>query len=117
MGGTTSLEALDYLEELAEVFPVTDEVKAAKKKELQDKKKRVKDTDGNLIETNKPLYTEKQIEKMLDEMKGTPKYSIFEIKQRYCEKYYPAILENKKKSEVSFADMIAAAKAKAKAAI
>ena len=54
---------------------------------------------------------------MLDEMKGTPKYSIFEIKQRYCEKYYPAILENKKKSEVSFADMIAAAKAKAKAAI
>ena len=117
LGGTTSLEALDYLEELAEVFPVTDEVKAAKKRELQDKKKRVKDTDGNLIETNKPLYTEKQIEKMLDEMKGTPKYSIFEIKQRYCEKYYPAILENKKKSEVSFADMIAAAKAKAKAAI
>lgn len=117
LGGTTSLEALDYLEELAEVSPVTEADKAAKKKELQDKKKRVKDKDGNLIETNKPLYTEKQIEKMLDEMKGTPKYSIFEIKQRYCEKYYPAILEKKKKSEVSFADMIAKAKAQAKAAI
>lgn len=112
LGGTTSLDALNYLEELTAREPVTDAIREEKRKELAGKYKRVKDTDGNLIETDKPLYSEKQIEKMLVELKGTPKYSPLTVKRMYCEKYYPTILENKK--EQSFADMIAEAKAKAK---
>lgn len=108
--GDISDEALAYLDELAETIPVTDEMREEKRKELQSKKKFEEDENGNKIETDKPLYNEKQIENIVNNMQPKQIYNIFEIKQRYCEKYYPQILKKKDKPK-SFKDMIAEAKA------
>lgn len=111
-----SLEALAYLETLFETEPVTDEMKAEKRQELESKTKKKRDKEsGQLIKTDKPLYTKRQIDKMIDEMKGTPKYSIFEIKDKYCKLYYPDILPDDKDKELTIQQKLEAAKAKVKA--
>lgn len=111
-----SLEAIAYLETLFETEPVTDEMKAEKRRELEGKKKKKRDKEsGQLIDTDKPLYTKKQIDKMINGMKGTPKYSIFEIKDMYCKTYYPDILPDDKDKELTIQQKLEAAKAKVKA--
>lgn len=113
-----SLEAIAYLETLFETEPLTSEMKAEKRRELKSKTKKKRDKEsGQLIDTDKPLYTEKQIDKMIDKMQGTPKYSIFEIKQKYCELYYPNILPDSKDKELTIQQKLEAAKAKVKAKI
>lgn len=110
LGGETALEALIYLKELSEKVPYTRE-------ELKRKRKREKDkTTGEMIETDIPQYTDKQIDKMIEEKEGKPKYSMFELKHLYCKKYWTEILPEKKKEETSFTDMIAAAMAELQAA-
>ena len=113
-----ALEALTYLDELLQTEPITDEIKAEKRRELESKKKKKRDKEsGQLIDTDKPLYTKKQIDKMIDEMQGTPVNNIFYIKQQYCERYYPEILKNvkKKKKKETPQDLLAAARARVKA--
>ena len=111
-----ALEALTYLDELLQTEPITDEMKAEKRRELESKKKKKRDKEsGQLIDTDKPLYTKKQIDKMIDEMQGTPVNNIFYIKQQYCERYYPEILKNVKKKKETPQDLLAAARARVKA--
>lgn len=111
-----SLEAIAYLETLFETEPLTPEMKAEKRRELKSKTKKKRDKESEqLIDTDKPLYTEKQIDKMIDKMQGTPKHSIFEIKQKYCELYYPDILPDSKDEELTIQQKLEAAKAKVKA--
>lgn len=109
-----SLEAIAYLEELMETAPVTAAERAEKRRELESKTRKKRDKQsGELIATDKPLYSAMQIKKMLDEMRGEPKYNPLKIKQMYCERYYPEILSAKKKTTIQ--DMLAAARAKVKA--
>lgn len=109
-----ALEALNYLDELLQTEPITDEMKAEKRRELESKKKKKRDKEnGQLIDTDKPLYTKKQIDKMIKEMHGTPKYSIFEIKDKYCSIYYPDILPEREQ-ELTPQQKLAAAKARVK---
>lgn len=111
-----ALEALTYLDELLQTEPITDEMKAEKRRELESKKKKKRDKEsGQLIDTDKPLYTKKQIDKMIKEMQGTPVNNIFYIKQQYCERYYPEILKNVKKKKETPQDLLAAARARVKA--
>ena len=51
---------------------------------------------------------------MIKEMHGTPKYSIFEIKDKYCTLYYPDILPEREQ-ELTPQQKLAAAKARVKA--
>lgn len=109
LGGETALEALTYLKELSEKVPYTRE-------ELKRKRKREKDkTTGEMVETDKPQYTDKQIDKMIEEKKCKPKYGIFELKYLYCRKYWTEVVPEKKEED-SFGDMIAAAMAELQAA-
>ena len=113
-----ALEAMAYLDDLLQTEPVTAEMKREKRRELEGKKKKKRDKEsGELIETDKPLYTKKQIDKMIDEMQGTPVNNIFYIKQQYCERYYPDILKNVKKKKETPQDLLAAARARVKAKI
>ena len=91
-------------------------MKKEKRRELESKTKKKRDKEsGQLIDTDKPLYTKKQIDKMIDEMQGTPVNNIFYIKQQYCERYYPEILKNVKKKKETPQDLLAAARARVKA--
>ena len=111
-----ALEAMAYLDDLLQTEPITAEMKKEKRRELEGKKKKKRDKEsGELIETDKPLYTKKQIDKMIDEMQGTPVNNIFYIKQQYCERYYPEILKNVKKKKETPQDLLAAARARVKA--
>lgn len=111
-----ALEAMAYLDDLLQTEPITAEMKREKRRELEGKKKKKRDKEsGELIETDKPLYTKKQIDKMIDEMQGTPVNNIFYIKQQYCERYYPEILKNVKKKKETPQDLLAAARARVKA--
>ena len=111
-----ALEAMAYLDDLLQTEPGTAEMKREKRRELESKTKKKRDKEsGELIETDKPLYTKKQIDKMIDEMQGTPVNNIFNIKQQYCERYYPEILKNVKKKKETPQDLLAAARARVKA--
>lgn len=111
-----ALEAMAYLDDLLQTEPVTAEMKREKRRELESKTKKKRDKEsGQLIDTDKPLYTKKQIDKMIDEMQGTPVNNIFYIKQQYCERYYPEILKNVKKKKETPQDLLAAARARVKA--
>lgn len=117
LGGETALEALAYLEELAEVIPFTRKEKEEIRKELEGKRKRKKDkTTGEMIDTDKPLYTKKQIDEMMENKKGTPKHDAFTFRRLYCERYWTEKLPHGKKDDTPFVDKIAAAMAKVKAA-
>lgn len=111
-----ALEVIAYLDDLLQTEPVTAEMKREKRRELESKTKKKRDKEsGQLIDTDKPLYTKKQIDKMIDEMQGTPVNNIFYIKQQYCERYYPEILKNVKKKKETPQDLLAAARARVKA--
>lgn len=76
-----ALEAMAYLDDLLQTEPITAEMKKEKRRELESKTKKKRDKEsGQLIDTDKPLYTKKQIDKMIDEMQGTPVNNIFYIK-------------------------------------
>lgn len=114
LGGKKAVEALTYLQQLdAEKIPFTAEMKQKRREELQKKKKRQKQ-GKRMVELDEPLYTAEQIEKMLGDIKEIPKYAALKIKRMYCEKFYPAILPNKKDT-TSFADEIAKALAELQA--
>ena len=107
-----ALEAMAYLDDLLQTEPITAEMKKEKRRELESKTKKKRDKEsGQLIDTDKPLYTKKQI----DKMQGTPVNNIFYIKQQYCERYYPEILKNVKKKKETPQDLLAAARARVKA--
>ena len=108
LGGEKAVEALTYLQKLdAEKVPFDDKMKQKKREELKNKKKRQRQ-DGKMVELDEPLYTDEQIEEILSKIKEVPKYPPLKIKRMYCEKYYTAILPNKKDT-TSFADEIAKA--------
>ena len=88
-------------------------MKQKRREELQKKKKRQKQGE-KMVELDEPLYTNEQIEEMLSKITEVPKYPPLKIKRMYCEKYYPAILPNKKDT-TSFADEIAKALAELQA--
>ena len=114
LGRKKGAEALIYLQQLdAEKIPFTAEMKQKRREELQKKKKRQKQGE-KMIELDEPLYTNEQIEEMLSKITEVPKYPPLKIKRMYCEKYYPAILPNKKDT-TSFADEIAKALAELQA--
>ena len=114
LGGKKAVEALTYLQQLdAEKIPFTAEMKQKRREELQKKKKRQKQGE-KMIELDEPLYTDGQIEEMLSKITEVSKYPPLKIKRMYCEKYYPAILPNKK-DKTSFADKIAKALAELQA--
>lgn len=114
LGKKKGAEALIYLQQLnAEKIPFTAEMKQKRREELQKKKKRQKQGE-KMVELDEPLYTVEQIEEMLGEITEVPKYAPLKIKRMYCEKYYPAILPNKKET-TSFADEIAKALAELQA--
>ena len=114
LGGKKAVEALIYLQQLdAEKIPFTAEMKQKRREELQKKKKRQKQGE-RMVELDEPLYTAEQIEEMLGEITEAPKYAPLKIKRMYCEKYYPAILPDKKDT-TSFADEIAKALAELQA--
>ena len=114
LGGKKAVEALTYLQQLdAEKIPFTAEMKQKRREELQKKKKRQKQGE-KMVELDEPLYTNEQIEEMLSKITEVPKYPPLKIKRMYCEKYYPAILPNKKDT-TSFADEIAKALAELQA--
>ena len=114
LGRKKAVEALIYLQQLdAEKIPFTAEMKQKRREELQKKKKRQKQGE-KMVELDEPLYTAEQIEEMLGDIKEIPKYAPLKIKRMYCEKYYPAILPNKKET-TSFADEIAKALAELQA--
>ena len=58
--------------------------------------------------------TSNLIDKMIKEMHGTPKYTIFEIKDKYCTLYYPDILPEREQ-ELTPQQKLEAAKARVKA--
>ena len=90
LGKKKGAEALTYLQQLdAEKIPFTAEMKQKRRED-------------------------EQIEEMLSEITEVPKYPALKIKRMYCEKYYPAILPNKK-DKTSFADKIAKALAELQA--
>jgi len=114
LGKKKGAEALTYLQQLdAEKLPFTAEMKQKRREELQKKKKRQKQGE-KMVELDEPLYTAEQIEEMLGDITEVPKYPALKIKRMYCEKYYPAILPNKKET-TSFADEIAKALAQLQA--
>ena len=114
LGGKKAVEALTYLQQLdAEKIPFTAEMKQKKREELQKKKKRQKQGE-KMVELDEPLYTDEQIEEMLSKITEVSKYPPLKIKRMYCEKYYTAILPNKKDT-TSFADEIAKALAELQA--
>ena len=114
LGGKKAVEALTYLQQLdAEKIPFTAEMKQKRREELQKKKKRQKQGE-KMVELDEPLYTAEQIEEMLGKITEAPKYAPLKIKRMYCEKYYPAILPDKKDT-TSFADEIAKALAELQA--
>lgn len=114
LGRKKGAEALIYLQQLdAEKIPFTAEMKQKRREELQKKKKRQKQGE-KMVELDEPLYTNEQIEEMLSKITEVPKYPPLKIKRMYCEKYYPAILPNKKDT-ISFADEIAKALAELQA--
>lgn len=114
LGRKKGAEALIYLQQLdAEKIPFTAEMKQKRREELQKKKKRQKQGE-KMVELDEPLYTNEQIEEMLSKITEVPKYPPLKIKRMYCEKYYPAILPNKKDT-TSFADEIAKALAELQA--
>lgn len=113
LGGERAIEALLYLQQLTEKVPFTAEMKQERREELRKKKKRQRQGE-KMIELDEPLYSDKQIEEMLDEITEVPKYAPLKIKRMYCEKYYPAIVPNKKQT-ISFADKIAKALAELQA--
>ena len=114
LGGKKAVEALTYLQQLdAEKIPFTAEMKQKRREELQKKKKRQKQGE-KMIELDEPLYTDGQIEEMLSKITEVSKYPPLKIKRMYCEKYYTAILPNKKDT-TSFADEIAKALAELQA--
>ncbi len=114
LGGKKAVEALIYLQQLdAEKIPFTAEMKQKRREELQKKKKRQKQGE-KMVELDEPLYTAEQIEEMLGKITEAPKYAPLKIKRMYCEKYYPAILPDKKDT-TSFADEIAKALAELQA--
>ena len=114
LGGKKAVEALTYLQQLdAERIPFTAEMKQKRREELQKKKKRQKQGE-KMVELDEPLYTAEQIEEMLGKITEAPKYAPLKIKRMYCEKYYPAILPDKKDT-TSFADEIAKALAELQA--
>jgi head-tail adaptor len=127
----TALAAIDYLAELDErILPtkeMLDEYRAAlkaKTKIVNIAKTIIDETTGKEIEieipldTKTPLYTDAQIEKRLAKKKKTKvqKHDNFTQKLMYCEKYWPDIVPQKKKSDApTYADNLAAAKARIKA--
>ncbi len=114
LGRKKGAEALIYLQQLdAEKIPFIAEMKQKRREELQKKKKRQKQGE-KMVELDEPLYTNEQIEEMLSKITEVPKYPPLKIKRMYCEKYYPAILPNKKDT-TSFADEIAKALAELQA--
>lgn len=113
LGGERAIEALLYLQQLTKKVPFTAEMKQERREELRKKKKRQRQGE-KMIELDEPLYSDKQIEEMLDEITEVPKYAPLKIKRMYCEKYYPAIMPNKKQT-ISFADKIAKALAELQA--
>ena len=113
LGGEMAIEALLYLQQLTKKVPFTAEMKQERREELRKKKKRQRQGE-KMVELNEPLYTDKQIEEMLSEITKVPKYPALKIKRMYCEKYYTAILPNKKDT-TSFADEIAKALAELQA--
>lgn len=114
LGKKEGAEALTYLQQLdAEKILFTAEMKQKRREELQKKKKRQKQGE-KMVELDEPLYTDEQIEEMLSKITEVPKYPPLKIKRMYCEKYYTAILPNKKDT-TSFADEIAKALAELQA--
>lgn len=116
LGGETSIEAIAFLQKMeAEKVPFDEKMKAERREVLKGKKKRRRDENTKkLIELDEPLYTTDEIEKKLNKITEVPKYSFLQLKQAYCEKYYPSIIKNaKKKDEPTFADKLAAAMKKA----
>lgn len=113
LGGERAIEALLYLQQLTKKVPFTAEMKQERREELRKKKKRQRQGE-KMIELDEPLYSDKQIEEMLDEITEVPKYAPLKIKRMYCEKYYPAIVPDKKQT-ISFADKIAKALAELQA--
>lgn len=114
LGRKKGAEALIYLQQLdAEKIPFIAEMKQKRREELQKKKRRQKQGE-KMVDLDEPLYTNEQIEEMLSKITEVPKYPPLKIKRMYCEKYYPAILPNKKDT-TSFADEIAKALAELQA--
>ena len=115
LGKEKGLEALDYLEKLKTArIPFTAEMRAKMREQLAKKKKRKKDeASQKMLETDTPLYTPEQIEKILDEIKDVPEYTPLALKKKYCEKYYPEIVPTPGKPKgPTFEDKLAAARAK-----
>jgi len=109
LGGKKAKEALLYLKELNEKIPFTERMREEKRQELREKTKRKK-IDGEFVDTGKRLYSEKQIDEKLLEIKEVPKHDIFTIKRLYCAEYWKEMLPKTKKSnEPTFEDKIAAA--------
>ena len=118
LGGETSVEAIAFLQKMeTETVPFDEKMKAERREALAGKKKRKRDENTNkMIELDEPLYTADEIDKKLGKIKEVPKYSFSQLKQAYCEKYYPSVIKSaKKKDEPTFADKLAAAMEKAKA--
>lgn len=108
-------KALDYLEKLKQSrIPFTAEMRVKERERLARKKKRKKDkATKKMVDTDTPLYTPEQIEKILDEIKDVPKYSTLALKKEYCTEYYPEILPKAGKPKgPTFEDKLAAARAK-----
>ena len=115
LGKEKGLEALDYLEKLKTArIPFTAKMREKMREQLAKKKKRKKDeATQTMPETDTPLYTPEQIEKILDEIKDVPKYSTLALKKEYCKEYYPEILPKAGKPKgPTFEDKLAAARAK-----
>lgn len=117
LGGERSIEAIAFLQKMeAEKVPFNEEMKEERRKVLEKKKKRKKDEKGEkFITLNEPLYTADEIEEILNKITEVPKYSFLQLKQEYCNEYYPSIIKHaKKKDGPTFADKLAAAMEKAK---
>ena len=115
LGKEKGFEALDYLEKLKTArIPFTAEMRAKMREQLAKKKKRKKDkATQKMVETDTPLYTTEQIEKMHDEITEVPEYTPLKLKREYCDKYYPEIVPKPGKPKgPTFEDKLAAARAK-----
>lgn len=101
LGKEKGAEALTFLRTTRnEAEPVTDEMREKKREELRQLKRLKKDGDTT-IELDERRYTDKQIEKMIKDMKPIRKHNAFEVKKLYCDKFYPDIV---KKSDTDAID-------------
>lgn len=116
LDGKMAQEAIDFLEKLR-TRPLTNEEKEEERKKLKAKtKKKIDKITGEKIDTGKRTYTDKKIEEII-ENKQVNIYDInfLSFRAQYCEKFYPEIVQSKKKGEIDINSLLDSAKAKLKA--